>query len=340
MLCANCGQEIEEGTKFCRFCGAPAIPAVDPEAVTERIPTVDPEALTEIIPPVAPVVAPIAPPAPVGTTDPWQPSRNWELTQPTEPTQPLESWDPSGSWERPEPPRRRTVMWAFVAGLVFVVCAGAAIAAYFLLRDDSGNVGTVSTDSAVSTTAGPDDATGGSGTTVPESGTTTTSGEGPTTSTEAPTFADLSPLADISVSSALAAQGSTTYGKANLIDKDPTTCWAEGVAGYGIGEFIEFTFADPVTITEVRILPGYDKTAGGWDRWTSNGRVRSFDLSFSDGTTESYSVADSRELQAITFLPRTVTTVRLTITGVYEAAEGPKKAEDTSVSELHFWGTE
>jgi hypothetical protein len=317
MFCAKCGQEIEAGRKFCRFCGAPATSAVDPEAITE------------IAPPAAPVVPPVVPPTATAAPDPW------------EPTQPLESWDPSQSWERPEPPRSRTGMWAFVAGLVFVVCAGAAIAAYFLLRDDSGNVGTVSTGVAVSTTIG-SDTTDGSGTTVPGGGSTgTTVGEGTTTSAGPPSPVDLSATADISVSSTLATSGSTTYGKANLIDRDSTTCWAEGVAGYGIGEFIQFTFAAPMTVTEIRIVPGYDKTAGGWDRWTSNGRVRSFELSFSDGTTESYSVTDSRELQIITLgAPHTVTTVRLTITGVYDAAEGPNKAEDTSVSELHFWGTE
>jgi uncharacterized protein (UPF0333 family) len=325
MLCAKCGQEIEEGTKFCRFCGAPATPAVDPEAVTERIPTVDPDAVTVMIPPVVPVVAPIAPPVPAPAT---------------------ESWDPSQSWKRPEPPRRRAGMWAFVAGVVFVVCAGVVVAAYFLLRDDSGSASTASTESAVSTTAGSTDSavstTAGEGTTVSDGGSTeTTIGEGTTTSAEASTAVDLTARADINVSSTLATQGSTTYDKANLIDRDPTTCWAEGVAGYGIGEFIQFNFAAPVTVAQIRIVPGYDKTAGGWDRWTSNGRVRSFDLSYSDGTTESYSVTDSRELQIIALsAPHTVTSVRLTITGVYEAAEGPKKAEDTSVSELHFWGTE
>ncbi len=314
MLCAKCGEEIEGGTRFCRFCGAPATAAIDPDAITE------------VVPPVAPVLAAIAPPsppAPQATPNPWEPSP------------PLESWDPSQSWERSDPPRGRAGMWVFVAGLVFVLCAGAAIAAYFLLRDDSGSASTVSTDTAAGTTAGP-------GTTVPNDQTTgSTAGQTTTTSAVETAPVDLSAQADINVSSTLAAQGSTSYSKANLIDTDPTTCWAEGVAGYGIGEFIEFTFADPVTIQQLRIVPGYDKTTDGWDRWISNGRVRSFDLSFSDGTVESYSVADSREPQVIALsISHTVTSVRVTITAVYEAAEGPNKAEDTSVSELHFWGAQ
>ena len=98
---------------------------------------------------------------------------------------------------------------------------------------------------------------------------------------------------------------------------------------------------DPVTVWEVRIIPGYDKVAGGWDRWTSNGRVRTFDLVFSDGTTESFTVDDDREMQFLALsTPHTVTSVRFVITGVYEAAEGPHKAEDTSISELLLWGTE
>ncbi len=329
MLCARCGHEIEEGTKFCRFCGAPATPAVDPDAVTRRIPVVDPDAVTRRIPPIVPVVPPVAPPAPASGAE------RWEIAHPSQAWDPSGSWDPSQSWERPEPPRRRTGMWAFVAGLVLVVCAGAAIAAYLLLRDDSGSASTVSTDTAGS-------ATSGSATTVlGGEPTDTTTGEVTTTSADPVSAVDLSPLAGINVSSTLATSGSTTYIKANLIDGDPATCWAEGVAGYGLGEFVEFAFAAPVTVTEIRMVPGYDKIAGGWDRWTSNGRVRTFDLSFSDGATESYSVTDTRELQIIALnAPHTVTKVRLTITGVYEAAEGPNKAEDTSVSELHFWGTE
>ena len=235
----------------------------------------------------------------------------------------------------PEEPRRdRTAMWAFIAGLLFVVCVAAALAAYFLLRDDGKGPNTGSAEIIVTTTVGSD-------TTTPEDTTASTAGESPTTSSEATAPVDLSSLAAIGVSSTLATQGSVDYGADNLTDGDPATCWAEGVAGYGEGETIEFTFADPVTIERIGIIPGYDKVADGWDRWSSNGRLRSFDLSFSDGTTETLSAADARDMQVIALsAPHTVTSMRLTITGVYEAAEGPNKAEDTSVSELHVWGTD
>jgi hypothetical protein len=104
---------------------------------------------------------------------------------------------------------------------------------------------------------------------------------------------------------------------------------------------VEYTWAGPVTISQVRVVPGYDKSAAGWDRWTSNGRVRTFDLVFSDGSTESFTVTDTRPPQTFMLAaPHTVTWVQFVITGYYEAAAGPHKAEDTSVSELHFWGTE
>jgi hypothetical protein len=298
MFCSRCGEELEEGRKFCRFCGAPAGSGQDAE---------QPSQLPVDLPPLC--------------------DEEFETE------------------EFQERPRRRGATWAFIAGLVFVVCAGAAIAVYFVLRDDGGGSGTGSSDVAVSTTSHSGDTTNdttGSGATTTSGGSTgSTSGEGTTSSTGASPAVDLSPNATINVSSTLATQGAVDYGKANLIDNDPATCWAEGVAGYGVGEYVEFTFASPVTIQEIRIIPGYDKIADGWDRWTSNGRVRSFDLSFSDGASESYTVADSRDMQAIALsAPHTVTSVRLTITGVYEAADGPHKAEDTSVAELHVWGTE
>jgi hypothetical protein len=211
-------------------------------------------------------------------------------------------------------------LYAFIAGLILVICIGAAVAAYLLVRDEG---------EASSTTS-----------TVPD-GTIILD-------VEAPGEGDVIDLVDLSASatamgasSVLEAQGEVDYEVENLLDEKPATCWAEGVAGYGIGEFVEFTWAEPVDIYQVRILPGYDKKSAGWDRWTSNGRVRTFDLVFSDGTTESFQVSDSRAVQSLDLsATHTVTSVRFVITGVYEAQPGPHKAEDTSMSELHLWGTE
>ena len=243
--------------------------------------------------------------------------------QTTEPTLVVAAQQPL-----PPPQGKRYGLYAFLAGLVLVVCAAAAVAAYLLLRDDGAASSTTSTAPEATTIIIGVDVTDGSGEAPGPSG-----------------VLDLVDLttraADINASSVLEPQGEVDYEVENLLDKQPATSWAEGVAGYGVGQYVEFTWADPVDIYQVRIVPGYDKAADGWDRWTSNGRVRTFELVFSDGTTEWFAVSDSRAMQSLDLTEtHTATSVRFVITGIYEALPGPHKAEDTSVSELHLWGTE
>ena len=297
MFCTSCGKEVEAGKAFCSSCGA-AMPAGQGEQPTEPTQVVVKQPATPAQPPAG------APQQPAGAY-------------------------PQGGAPVPEAPGKRYGLMALIAGLVFVICAGGAIAAYLLLRDGGQGSATESSVIGVTGTSADSDVTTPGDTT----GTTATGGSGE--------VVDLAKRATIAASSVLAKAGSVDYEEENLIDKKPGTCWAEGVSGYGVGEFVQFTFAHPVTVSELRIVPGYDKVAGGWDRWTSNGRVRSFDLVFSDGTTESFTVNDDRDMQFILLTaPHTVTSVRFVITAVYEAAAGPHKAEDTSVAELHLWGTD
>lgn len=324
MFCINCGKEIQPDRAFCPHCGAALghDQVEDPTQPTLELAAYQADQTTEPTlvvaaqqalapPPPAAVVEPLAPPPsaaivePMGTPEPAQPVQATELAQPGDP---------------PPPPRKRYGLYASIAGLVLVICIGAAVAAYLLLRGDGEASGPASTV--------PD------GTIILD--------------VEVPGDDGTLELVDLSVrasamgaSSVLESQGEVYYEPENLIDDELATCWAEGVAGYGIGEFVEFVWDTPVNIRQVRIVPGYDKSAAGWDRWISNGRVRTFDLIFSDGTTESFHVTDSRAVQSLDLsAAHTVTTVRFVITGVYEAAPGPHKSEDTSMSELHLWGTE
>jgi hypothetical protein len=268
-------------------------------------------------------------PAPVPDdqpTAPTQPVAPTQLTAPPQPVAQVPAAAPPVSWDIPEPPRKHGKLVALAIVLLMLIVAVAVVVVLLLTKDDKA-AGTTTSVAPATTVAGTAD-TSGPGTTTAPGGVVH--------------LVDLTlRAADIEANSVLSAQGSTTYVEANLIDGNPGTCWAEGAPGYGLTEFIHFTWASPVTISQVRIIPGYDKIADGWDRWTSNGRVRSFDLVFSDGSVESFAVTDTRALQTLVFgAPHTVTSVRFIITGAHEASPGPHRAEDTSVSELHFWGTE
>jgi hypothetical protein len=311
MFCTSCGKEVQPDKAFCTDCGA----ALDAGRIEPSDQTTEPTLVVA-------AQEPVAPPQDEAPPQAEQPMRA------VAPVGPPPSQGAAAPADGPPPTRKRYGLYAFVAGLVLVICAAAAIAAYLLLRDDGAASSPTSTAAVDTTIIIGVEVTDGPG---------ETSGPG-----EVLDLVDLSAGASgIEASSILEPQGEVDYEVDNLLDKKPGTCWAEGIAGYGVGQYVEFTWAAPVEIHQVRIVPGYDKAADGWDRWTSNGRVRTFELVFSDGTTEWFTVSDNRAMQSLDLTtPHSVTSVRFVITGVFEALPGPHKAEDTSVSELHLWGVE
>ena len=255
-------------------------------------------------------------------------------------------WGGAGSgtsaWPESPPPMtqapRRRRRWPLVIVVVAVVLAVVMVGVALLVRALSGGTGSTITLPGSSSTTFTTSASSTSATTVVGSSSTAA---GSSTSTLAAEPVDLSSRAALSASSVRAAEGSTTYEPASAIDNDPTTCWVEGVPGYGEGQWVLFRFPRAVTATEIRIIPGLDKVKAGWDRWWSNGRVHTFRLEFSDGSSEEHTVADTREMQTVVLgEARRTTSVRFTIVSVYPAQDVPNKADDTCVSELHVWGTQ
>ena len=128
------------------------------------------------------------------------------------------------------------------------------------------------------------------------------------------------------------------YVANNLVDGDKTTAWAENVDGDGVGESIQFRFSEPMVLKAMKLISGYDKDVDGWDRWVTNGRLRTFGLSFPDGVTKSFDLGDRRSWQVLPLGEKKTRTVRMTITGVYHAEPSIHHAHDTSVSEVRFTG--
>ena len=81
--------------------------------------------------------------------------------------------------------------------------------------------------------------------------------------------------------SVLASQGNTNYASSNVTDGSRNTVWAEGVAGDGIGEYIEIRQLyeglgkDIFTFTELCIVNGY---AENEKKWQENNRVKTLSL--------------------------------------------------------------
>lgn len=168
----------------------------------------------------------------------------------------------------------------------------------------------------------------------------------------------LSALARIEASSIIKADAINrfNYEPKNLFDNDLNTAWVEGVAGSGVGEWVEIQFEKDVQIEAVGIINGYTKNEAIYN---ANNRIRKIrlDVVFRDywrgntdlngGKTVDIDLSEkqfnelNRNVQApfISWLAdygmgRAVSKIRLTI---LEVARGAKY-DDTCISELYLLG--
>ena len=100
-------------------------------------------------------------------------------------------------------------------------------------------------------------------------------------------------------------QGKGKYGRSfgadMAVDGDYNTCWMVAGDVAGRGNWIQLDFGAPETVSGIRLLNG-----NGWDGYYNgekvedglfdlNGRIQAFTLTFSDGTTQSFTASDVRE---------------------------------------------
>lgn len=228
-------------------------------------------------------------------------------------------------------PAGRSSRWLILAVVIIAIAAVAAVAAIVLLRDDGSDGG--SSGAGSSSSSGTVVAQSGSDTTTPDSDTTT--------STSAPTESDVTGyVSNARASSCLPPDDGIAYNAWNLIDGNMRTCWAEGVKGsFGVGETVRFKFSPRMTLTRMQVMPGYKKYADGWDRWYSNARLKKITISYADGTQETFPLSDRKAWQNCFFSSeKTGSSLEFTIDAVYYPDRGPHYAEDTSVSEIRFFG--
>ena len=122
------------------------------------------------------------------------------------------------------------------------------------------------------------------------------------------------------------------YTVNNVFDGRTSTCWAEGVSGYGIGEGISFTVATfgRSSIT-LNIYSGYCKSS---QRYYQNGRPKEITL-YVDGVPLSYTFSDNMSPEAITIdnlNGEAFMTFELVIESVYKG----NTWSDTCISEIEI----
>lgn len=223
-------------------------------------------------------------------------------------------------------PKKRTALWISIGSIAAAAVIAAVLVIFLVVLPDSEKKDTNGNGNG----NGP--------------GTSSTKPPPPPTTDETPPVTGLDDLVFAAyASSTLPADtresdsGPITYEPDNLFDDDRSTCWAEGVPGYGEGEYFEFDFDEPVYVTEVEAVPGYDKFYK-IDRWEQNGKLKKVELEFSNGENETVEFQKDRRLQIVKLSrPFETDSVGVTILETYPG-EGSQAADDTSVSEFRFRG--
>ena len=140
----------------------------------------------------------------------------------------------------------------------------------------------------------------------------------------------------ITASSRLANQGANNYNEENLHDDHANTPWVEGVKGYGIGEWVEYTFkAGNPRITTIKIVNGYCKSQSAWK---NNSRVKKLKVYIKGKPAAILNLEDTRCVQSFEIAPVTDAnkewTMKFEIVDVYKG----DKWDDTAISEIYFDG--
>ncbi len=125
--------------------------------------------------------------------------------------------------------------------------------------------------------------------------------------------------------------GTKRYHADNVLDGSKSTTWREGVKGHGVGESITVFFRKEVTISVIRIYPGYQAKQSGY---YNNSRPREMTLTFSDGSSCVIELDDKVSGPCYKLsVPVTTDFVEFTIDSVYKG----KKSTDTCISEIEFY---
>jgi hypothetical protein len=151
---------------------------------------------------------------------------------------------------------------------------------------------------------------------------------------------------EVSASSYLKSQGENNYEPKNAHDLNYKNVWVEGVDGYGIGEYLLYTF-DGVSprINEIIVVNGYVKSKSAWE---NNSRVKKLKVYIDDKPYAILNLKDIRGSQSFKVDPignsdrtdwdllkmKPDWTLKFEILDVYKGL----KYDDVVISEIYFDG--
>jgi len=171
-------------------------------------------------------------------------------------------------------------------------------------------------------------------TTVPTTAVAVTTVPGATTVPPVPQPVKATVAASAQTGAAQNGCGETTsYDPANVQDGDPSTAWR--TQGDGTGQTLQLTLAAPTHLTQVGLIPGYDKidSCTAADRFAQMRKVTGVRWTFADGTSVEQTFTPDRTMQmkAVDVVTPTVT---VEILGTTPAGE----LDYTPISEIALVG--
>ncbi len=135
-------------------------------------------------------------------------------------------------------------------------------------------------------------------------------------------------IAGVMASSRYPTEEGISYSETNVKDGKVSTVWVEGEDGSGLGSWIEIDLGGSHTVTHIKLWNG---NWYSWDFWNRHNRAKEIEISFTDGTSQKFTLKDEKVAEVITFdKPVTTSTLKLKIKGIYRGTT----FNDTCVSEI------
>ena len=140
----------------------------------------------------------------------------------------------------------------------------------------------------------------------------------------------------VTASSSLASQGKFSYTPNKMTDNDSTTAWLEAAKDSGLNEWIQFAADTEQTVSGITIFNGYQKNS---NTYTTNGRLKKINISFSDGSNLVYDLPNQTYNESLKGIdikfetPVKTSSLRISILDVYKGT----KYTDTGITQLNIY---
>lgn len=137
--------------------------------------------------------------------------------------------------------------------------------------------------------------------------------------------------ASANASSTYPATDSASYEAKNLFDGKQGTSWVEGEDGSGLGSWVELDLGGTTDVSKIKLW------GGDWyssDYWARANRPKEIELTFSDGSTETWAIDDSQTIAVKEFAkPKSTSTIKFKVKGVHSGSTW----HDTVISEIQVF---